>query len=166
MVIPSSVRPFWDEFLASIDFDASPRFYEVFHFDDNEATANALAELVLKGTKRATASLLWTYEAENKPVPKPGDVSVVTIWASEPLCIIESTVVDVVPYNQVTEQFAIAEGEGDKTLEFWLKVHWDYFSRECQRIQRVPIRDMPVVCEQFAVLYPPPAKHWSTRHQR
>ena len=41
MTIPSNIRPFWDEFQASIDFDASSRFYEVFHFDDNEATGGS-----------------------------------------------------------------------------------------------------------------------------
>lgn len=89
MGIRSSIRPFWDEFQASIDFDASLRFYEVFHFDfdDNEATADFLAELVLNGTKRATPGLLWVFKAEHKPVPKPGDLNVVTNWASEPLCI-------------------------------------------------------------------------------
>ncbi|MFT5195312.1 MAG: hypothetical protein ACI9EW_003390 [Cellvibrionaceae bacterium] len=154
MIIPSNIRPFWDEFLTSIDFDASSRFYEVFHFDDNEATADFLAELVLKGTKRATASLLWVFEAENKLVPKPGDLSVVTNWASEPLCIIESTVIDIVPYNKVTEKFAATEGEGDESLRYWLEVHWDYFGRACQRIGREPSLEMPVICEQFEVIYP------------
>lgn len=154
MTIPPNIRPFWDEFLASIDYDPSSRFYEAFHFADNEATANDLAELVLNGTKRATASLLWTYEAAGTPRPKAGALSVVTNWASEPLCVIESTVVDIVPYNQVTEAFAAIEGEGDKSLQFWLKVHWEFFGRECERLGREPSVEMPVICEQFEVIYP------------
>lgn len=154
MKIPSSIRPFWDEFQASIDFDASSRFYEVFHFDDNEATADFLADLVLKGTKRATASLLWTYEAESKPVPKLGDLSVVINWASEPLCVIESKIVDIVPFEEVSEAFAAIEGEGDKSLRYWKEVHWDYFGRECQRLNKERSLVMPVVCEQFEVIYP------------
>ena len=78
MNVPKSVRPFWDTFQSSIAYDASPLFYEAFHFDDNEPTANALAALVLSGQRRATASLLWTNELTNKPLPKVGVLSAVT----------------------------------------------------------------------------------------
>lgn len=155
MNIPTAVRPFWDAFQTEIGFDASERFYEAFHFADNENHANELAQLVLSGTKRATASLLWTYEASNKPLPKAGDLSVVTDWQSNPLCVIESTEVAVTPYDEVTERFAATEGEGDKTLRFWREVHWLYFGRECQRLGKEPSQKMPVVCEEFRVLYVP-----------
>ena len=46
MRIPETVQPFWDRFQASITYDASQLFYEAFHFDDNEPTANALGTLV------------------------------------------------------------------------------------------------------------------------
>ena len=58
MDVPRSVQPFWDRFQASISYDALPLFYEAFHFDDNERSANALGALVLSGQKRATAGLL------------------------------------------------------------------------------------------------------------
>jgi hypothetical protein len=32
--------------------------------------------------------------------------------------------------------------------------HWRFFSRECRRIGREPDLRMPVVCEQFEVVYP------------
>ena len=70
MRIPETVQPFWDRFQASIAYDASQLFYEAFHFDDNEPTANALGALVLRGQKRATAGLLWTNEVTRKPSPR------------------------------------------------------------------------------------------------
>jgi len=76
--VPKSVQPFWDKFQTSIAYDASPLFYEVFHFDDSERVANALGALVLSGQKRATAGLLWPNEVTNKPLPKVGVLSVVT----------------------------------------------------------------------------------------
>ncbi|HZV94784.1 MAG TPA: ASCH domain-containing protein [Candidatus Nitrosocosmicus sp.] len=152
--VPKSVQPFWDEFQASIAYDASPRFYEAFHFDDNEPTANALAALVLSGQKRATAGLLWTNEVTGKPLPIVGSLSVVTDWQGVPLCIIESTHIEIVPFDSVSDHFAAVEGEGDKTLLYWRDAHWRFFSRECRRIGRVPDMGMPVVCEQFKVVYP------------
>ena len=152
--VPESVQPFWAKFQASIGYDASPLFYEAFHFDDNEATANALAALVLSGQKRATAGLLWINELANKPLPKVGALSVVTDWQGAPLCIIESTHIEIVPFDSVGDSFAAIEGEGDKTLRYWREAHWRFFSRECQRIGREPDLHMPVVCEQFKVVSP------------
>ena len=59
MRIPNNILPFWKSFEEAIAHDASSRFYEAFHFDDNETDANALGDLVLQGQKRATAGLLW-----------------------------------------------------------------------------------------------------------
>jgi len=152
--VPARVQPFWDTFQTSIAYDASLLFYEAFHFDDNEPTANALAALVLSGRKRATAGLLWTHECANKPLPRVGSLSVVTDWQGGPLCIIESTHIEIAPFDGVSESFAALEGEGDKTLSYWREAHWRYFSRECQRIGREPDLHMPIVCEQFKVIYP------------
>jgi len=152
--VPENVQPFWDKFQASIAYEASPRFLEAFYFDDNEETANALGALVLSGRKRATAGLLWTHELTNKPLPKIGDLSVVTDWQGTPLCVIQTSHVEIVPFDSVSDSFAAIEGEGDKTLRYWREAHWRFFSRECQRIGREPSLDMPVVCEQFKVVYP------------
>jgi uncharacterized protein YhfF len=152
--LPESIRPFWDAFQSSIAYDASPLFYEAFHFDDNEPTANALAALVLSGQKRATAGLLWTNELTHKPLPTVGALSVVTDWHGAPLCIIETIHIEIVPFESVTDSFAAVEGEGDKTLHYWRDAHWRFSSRECRRIGREPSLQMPVVCEQFKVVYP------------
>ena len=150
--VPKSVQPFLDKFQASIAYDASALFYEAFHFDDSERVANALAALVLSGQKRATAGLLWTNEVTNKPLPKIGVLSVVTDWYGTPLCVIQTTHVEIVPFESVSDRFAATEG--DKALGYWRDAHWRFFSRECQRIGRKPSLHMPVVCEQFKVVYP------------
>ncbi|MCH7866215.1 MAG: ASCH domain-containing protein [Myxococcales bacterium] len=153
MNIPSHVQAFWKQFEAAVGRDVSARFYEAFHFDDNEADANELGDLVLQGTKRATASLLWLNEAKNQPVPQVGALSVVTNWQQEPLCVIETIQVDIAPYEEVGEAFAAAEGEGDGSLRYWREVHWLYFSRECARLGKQPSLTMPVVCERFTLAF-------------
>ena len=153
MKVPEHIRPFWAQYEAFSGREQSNCFYQAFHFDDNEDGANALAALVMRGIKRATASLLWTYEASAKPLPASGDISVVTSWQGDPLCVIETEKVSVVAYDAVTEEFAAAEGEGDKTLSYWRRVHWAYFERECARLGRAPDPEMPIVCEQFALVY-------------
>lgn len=154
MAIPEHIAPFWRDFAATQGSDPSPRFLEAFHFDDNEPSANELAQLVLSGRKRATAGLMWSFEAAGAPVPQPGNLSVVTNFAGEPQCVIETRRVDIVPFEEVTAEFAAVEGEGDGSLAYWIRAHTAYFGRECQRIGRTPHPRMPVVCERFEVVYP------------
>ncbi len=151
--VPEPIQRFWSGFAAQWDSDPAERFYEVFHFDDHESSANELGQLVIEGTKQATATLLWSFEIEDKPIPQPGYLSVVTNWHGEPLCVIETTRLDVVPFNEVTAEFAAIEGEGDGSLRHWREVHSHYFARECARLGREFAPDMPVVCEQFKVVY-------------
>lgn len=153
MLIPVALAEFWKRFDADAGGVDPARFYEAFHFGDNEALADALADLVLEGTKCATAGSLWSFEREGKPLPRPGDLSVVTRWAGTPLCIIETVQVDVVPFDEVTAEFAAVEGEGDGSLEFWRHEHASAFSRECARIGRVFDERMPVACERFRVVF-------------
>jgi uncharacterized protein YhfF len=153
MSIPNHVAAFWQSFVQSRAEDPTPRFFEAFHFDDNERSANQLAQLVLAGRKRATAGLVWSFEAAAVSLPKVGDLSVVTDWTKTPLCVIETRRVDVVAYDEVSEEFAVTEGEGDGSLQYWQHAHWAYFGRECQRIGRTRELKMPVVCERFKVVF-------------
>jgi len=152
--IPNHIAPFWQSFVRSRAEGPTPRLFEAFHFDDNEKSANHLARLVLAGTKRATATLAWSFEAKSAPMPGVGALSVVTDFARTPLCVIETRRVDVVAYDAVSEEFAAIEGEGDGSLRYWREAHWVYFGRECARIGRERDSRMPVVCERFEVVFP------------
>ncbi|QPG04493.1 ASCH domain-containing protein [Salinimonas marina] len=111
-------------------FKLPPSQPKSWHFCDNESDANECAELVLKGIKRATSPSLWWFQAKGEPLPKAGDLNIVTNWARQALCIIKTTSVAIVPFNQVTEEYAALEG--DKSLAYWQHVHWDYYHRELE----------------------------------
>ena len=53
--------------------------------------------------------------------------------AEKALCIIETVQVDVMPFEQVSAEFAAIEGEGDGSLAYWRQAHLEYFTRECER---------------------------------
>ena len=151
----TSVEELWAAFLAARPDIAGPEdAYSAWHFCDNQADADELAELVLAGRKRATAGALWSYEAEDEPVPQAGDFSVVTDWSGAARCVIRTVSVEVVAFDAVGEEFAAAEGEGDGSLAFWRKAHWAAFSRELEGSGRSPQPDTPVVCERFEVVFP------------
>src|SRR5687768_5227063 len=104
-------------------------------------------------SKRATAGLLWTFESENKPLPKAGDLSVVTLFSGRPVCVIETTSIQIVSFSEVSADFAATEGEGDGSLPYWQQAHLAFFGRECQRLRRAFSISAPVVCETFAVVH-------------
>ena len=152
--LPVPVQSFWSRYLSGAGLDPETPIYDVDFFADNEQDANELLELVMNGTKRGTAALLWEYEAEGKRLPQPGDLSIVTDWDGSPHCVIETTRVDIRAYQDVDQEFAAIEGEGDHSLEFWRNAHWPYFGRRCAELGLERSDEMPVVCEQFRRVYP------------
>ena len=146
---------FWQAFVAALPPGASPpEDYQVWHFSDNEGSANKLGELVQAGTKTATCSLLWSYEVEDQPLPQVGDYSVIINWNGDPLCVILTTEVEVREFDKVDAIFAYEEGEGDRSLDYWRKVHWEVFGNECSMIGYQAVPSMPLVCERFRKVYP------------
>jgi len=152
-----SAQDMWKAYLHSIGEDpaTSDKKFTAWHFCDDEKNANDLAALVLAGHKRATAGSLWTYEMNQEPLPSEGTYAVILDWLGEAQCIIRTTAVEIVPFNEVTADFALTEGEGDKSLKYWRRVHWAYFERELRSFGKRPDETMPVVCEVFEVAYDP-----------
>ena len=150
------VEAYWQAFLCNLpgDVNDAPQTFQAWGFGDSPEMADSLGQLVKEGVKTATASLVWVYETGVEPYPKIGDYSVILDGAGHPLCIIQTTRLDVHPFIDVDDEQAYLEGEGDRSLAFWREVHWDFFSRECAEISREPTEDMPVLCERFRLVYP------------
>ena len=120
---------------------------------DSSRMADELGGLIADGTKTATCSAFWEYEAEGEPLPEVGVKTVVLDGNGDPLCIVETMEVEVRPYDRVDALFAYEEGEGDRSLKYWQEAHWRFFSRTLPGIGREPAVDMPLVCERFRVIY-------------
>lgn len=150
-----AIKAYWQAFLASLPEGVQPpETYQAWGFGDSPEMADALGSLVIAGIKTATASLVWAYEAEDEPFPEIGDYSIILDGQGRPLCIIQITRVYVSPFNEVDDEQAYLEGEGDRSLAYWQEVHWTFFGRECMQIGREPSREMPVLCERFELVYP------------
>ena len=112
-----------------------------------------LAELTARGIKTTTCSAYELYEAENEPLPKAGEYSVILDSKGEAVCIIRTTKVTVVPFDQVSEAHAYREGEGDRSLMYWRKVHEAFLIQELAAIHRNFTQKTKVVCEEFEVVF-------------
>jgi uncharacterized protein YhfF len=122
-------------------------------FGDDPALARELGGLVARGVKRASAGLLWDWEAAGDPLPQVGDKEIIVDWSGEPLAVVEIADVRIVPFQEVDEAFARDEGEGDGTLAWWRDAHRRFFTRVCRRLGREPSETMPVVCCRFRLLH-------------
>jgi len=137
----------------------SPKAYvESFFFGTKPEIASEITRLVVDGTKTATGSLQWAYEADEKPEPAVGDHWVVTNGSDDPACIIETTEVHTIPFGTVGMEWALWGGEEDRTLASWRRMYWRYVVSECQRIGRDATEDAPLVMERFRCVYAEPAK--------
>ena len=150
-----AVRDYWTTYLGSLrpDPPIQDLEYTAWAFGNTPEMADDLGDLVKRGVKIATASLAWAYQAEGEPYPEVGDISIILDGRGDPMCIIETTDVEVLAFNAVGEKHAYEEGEGDRSLDYWREVHWAFFAEECNSIGREPAEDMPVVCERFRLIY-------------
>jgi uncharacterized protein YhfF len=121
-------------------------------YGDSAALSQELLALIHRGSKRAGTGLLWAMEVDNELIPHAGDIEVVLDHQNEPALITRIVQVSVVPYSEITAEYAAIEGEGHGSLEYWRREHWAFFSRECKRIGREPAESMPVVCSVFELL--------------
>lgn len=139
---------YWDEFWKS-RYQEKPTRVSAWQFG---ADPDHLAQLVIDGVKSATCSGLIFYENENEPLPSVEDYSIILNSKDEPLAIIKTVEVKIMPMNEVPEEFAIAEGEGDRTYQYWKEAHEKFFTKELRKLGLEFSEDIRLVCERFELV--------------
>lgn len=114
-------------------------------FGDSPELSARLLGLIRSGKKTATCGALRNYEAEGDPIPKAGEVMIALDHAGRPALVYKLTEVTLQRFDEVPEDFALAEGEGD--FAAWRDGHRAYFARNSGFD-----RGMMLVCERFRVL--------------
>jgi uncharacterized protein YhfF len=130
---------------------ASPD-YDVVAFGDSPAMADELGQLVLSGQKRASAGLRRDFD--DASLPRVGGHVVVLDGRDVPLCVFQTTEVRIGPLSSVDDTFAWDEGEGDRTLAWWLKAHTEFFVRQAVSEGFEFHPDLETVFERFKVVWP------------
>jgi uncharacterized protein YhfF len=108
-----------------------------------------LVGLVLSGPKRATAGLLGDYEIEGEALETVGERLVLVGDNGERAGVVEITGVQIVPFAEVSDEFARSEGEGFANHVEWAAAHRTFWERIGRRIDD----RTQVVCLSFAVLF-------------
>jgi uncharacterized protein YhfF len=84
----------------------------------------ALLDAVLRGEKTATAGLF----EEGGEIPRVGDRCILPGYDDEPVAIVETTEVRVLPAGEVDLAFVRDEGEGFETVADWRRAHEEFWA--------------------------------------
>lgn len=116
-----------------------------------------LVEAILNGTKTSTTSLKLQYEIDNEPLPVVGGRAVLIDSGEQPVAVLETTSVRIVPLAEVDLTHARDEGEGYQTVAQWRTAHEQFF----HSVQMLSALQLPeftaddtteVVLERFRVV--------------
>ncbi|MDE1995702.1 MAG: ASCH domain-containing protein [Rhizobiaceae bacterium] len=114
-----------------------------FTFGDDAALADELLGLVLRGRKTATC---WPIEEGQQT--EVGRQSVACDGQGLPRVVLETVSIEQVAFDQVSQEFAAKEAEGDLSLDYWRASHREYFERA-----GLYTPDMLLWCETFRVIF-------------
>ena len=143
-----TAQQLWEEFSVPRGLDGSEHSAWAFG-----GAPDKLAGLVCRGIKTAASSAFELYALENEPLPRVGELSVILDSRGEARCIIRTARVYTVPFCKVSARHALLEGEGDLSLEYWRRVHREFFS-ECLAAHGIAFTEgTPVCCEEFCLEY-------------
>ena len=121
---------------------------------DTRALADAHAELIVSGVKRAHASLLREFQKDLEPLPRIGDHLVVLDAAGRPRAIVRNTHVEMRHFNEIDDSFAFEAGEGDLSLRWWLTAHRQEFAEQAEREGFEVDERIELVLAHFVVVWP------------
>ncbi|MBG9785100.1 ASCH domain-containing protein [Shouchella lehensis] len=157
----SSIQEMWNAFTSQ-----HPQFsqstYTAWAFGDGtKEMADDLCKLVLEGKKQGTSSYYDAYEKENEPLPVEGQWNIILDGNGVAQAIMQTIKVDILPYNEMTEKHAYAEGEGDQTLAYWKEVHEPFFSTLAPTLGLTFQENDLVVYEWLQLVYKNEAKEVS-----
>lgn len=151
VVYKDSVNEMWQKYRSANPMISNK--FEAWAFGNSARMANELGELVMNGIKTGTSSLFYWYDQGGETMPSVGSHVVLLDGEEEAMGIIKLVGVTIMPFNEVPETFAYLEGEGDRTLDYWRKVHTSFFTNECMELGILFEEDALVVCEEFEVVF-------------
>ena len=153
----STVRAFWQAFCDDTGVAADTPYHPRSFSDPRYSmVTDEISELARQGRKRGTAHLVLDFDKNDVPQRKPGEYMLVLDAALEPQCVVRCTNIDIVPFREVTAEFAASEGEGDLSREYWATVHKRYFCKLLETWGMEWDDGLDVVCESFDLVWPKP----------
>jgi len=122
--------------------------YRVMDFGNPGESRDTLLDFVFNGNKRATAGLLEDYIQDGEEIESVGEIQVVIGSSNEALGKIQITRVEVVNFDEVSDEFALAEAEGDLTGDDFRRSHTEFWESCGVQVSS----DTQIVCIYFDLI--------------
>lgn len=145
---------YWLTYLSTLPKDEklTDAFVTAGYAGTPEITDGLLA-LYLAGRKTAGSSVLEDYVLAGDRPPAVGNFWILLSSTAQPSCILRTDKVVKHAFKDVFADIAIAEGEGDLSLEYWRKAHSEIWLPLIHQWGVSDIADATVITEYFTVVY-------------
>ena len=106
----------------------------------------------MSGQKTAFFTPLATYTINQEPIPISGEQYIVVDNNGEPVCVIETQSIEIIPFEEISWQMAKLEGE-DNSFEEWKNKQIAIISDEGDILGFEFSPDIRMVFQTFNVIY-------------
>ena len=145
---------YWQKYISSLPIDKVPvNPFITASFAGNSDITDKLLDLYLLGKKTAGSSIVEDFLSAGDPLPQVGNFWIFLNSREEPSCILKTESIQIHKFYEVPLEIAIAEGEGDLTLDYWRKVHSKLYSPHLKLWGLESIQDATVITEFFSLVY-------------
>ena len=142
----------WWEFAEVKNISAHEVYQCRYHFGEDERDCAYLLRMVLRGRKRVRTGLQQGFERLYGYLPEKHTYNIVTDRNGEAKCVVRTTRVDILPFNEITWEQVQMECIG-ASLEEWREYKRAVFGEQCRQLGCEFSEDMPVILEQFHLEY-------------
>ena len=143
---------YWDKFLKEKCLDQEAKYAGVFGFEAKGFGGTERTAALLAGRKRAAFFSYASFAIDNEVLPVSDEHYIVLGADGSPLCVIKTTAVQVVPFDQVTMEMVAKEGE-DSSVEEWREKTRENLEEEGQVVGFEFSPDIKLVYMEFEVVY-------------
>lgn len=145
---------FWQEYVNSLEEAKRPQQASVMaSYAGSPEITDELLELYLSGKKWAGSSILEDFISSGDPIPKIDDYWIYLDSKSIPRIILRTEETVLNKFYNVPESIAIAEGEGDLSLEYWREAHSRFYLPQIKSWGLQSLEDATVITEFFSIVY-------------
>lgn len=147
-------QKYWENYLAGLKPSERPNNPVVTAgYAGTPEITDGLLALYLSGKKIAGSSIVEDFISANDPLPQIGNYWVFLGSDGAPRCILQTVKIVTHKFNEVPEEIAIAEGEGDCSLGYWKKVHSELYTPHLKEWGLKSIGEATVITEFFKIVY-------------
>lgn len=147
-------KAYWQEYLDTISESERPLAPTVeASFAGSPEVTDELIDLYLEGKKVAGSSLFEDFKSCGDPLPQVGNYWIALGKNGNPRLILKTVKIEKNLFKDVPEEIAIAEGEGDLSLDHWRKVHQECYGPSLEKWNVSDIDQSTVITEYFEIVY-------------